>query len=44
MGSLLKGENSARWYGCLSNEWGRLSEGNDHGIKVTETLVYIQNK
>ena len=44
MGSLLKGENSTRWYGGLSNEWDRLSQGNDHGIKGTETLVYIQNE
>ena len=28
----------------MSNEWGRLSQGNDHGIKGTDTLVYIQNK
>ena len=44
MGSLLKGESSKRLYGGLSNEWGRLSQGNDHGIKGTDTLVYIQNK
>ena len=44
MGSLLKVDNSIRWYGGLSNEWGRLSQGNDHGIKGTDTLVYIQNK
>ena len=44
MGSLLKGGNSKRWYGGLSNEWDRLSQGNDHGIKGTVTLVYIQNK
>ena len=28
----------------MRNEWGRLSQGNDHVIKVTDTLVYIQNK
>ena len=44
IGSLLRGENSNRWYGCLINEWGRFSQGNDHGIKGTDTLVYIQNK
>ena len=44
MGSLLKGENSKKWYGGLSNEWGRLLQVNDHVIKGTDTLVYIQNK
>ena len=33
MGSLLKGEHNKRWYGGLINEWGRLSQGNDRGIK-----------
>ena len=44
MGSLLKGDDSTRWYGDLSNEWGRLSQGNDNGITGTDTLVYIQYK
>ena len=44
MDLLLKGDNSTRQYKGLSNEWVRLSQGNDHEIKGTDTLVYIQNK
>ena len=44
MSFLLKRDNSTRWYEGLSNEWGRIWQGNDHGIKCTDTLVYIQSQ
>ena len=39
--SLLDGKDSATWSKSLSNEWGRLSKGNDHGVKGTETIDFI---
>ena len=39
--SLLDGKDSATWSRSLSNEWGRLSRGNDHGVKETETIDFI---
>ena len=42
MSFLLNGDNSTIWYEGLNNEWGRLSQGNDHGIRGTNTTIYIK--
>ena len=39
--SLLQGKSSQVWNRSLSNEWGRLADGNDAGIKGTQTIVFI---
>ena len=39
--SLLKGKNSSVWERSLSNEWGRLAQGNDNAIKGTDTIQFI---
>ena len=39
--SLLKGDNSAIWERSLSNEWGRLAQGNNLGVKGTNTISFI---
>ena len=43
--SILKGKNKTIWMQSLSNEWGRLAQGNDRGVKFTDTIdVYIKRK
>ena len=37
---LLK-DNPERWASSLSNEWGRLSLGNDNNIEFTDTIKFI---
>jgi len=32
-----------KWEPALSNEWGRLSEGNDAGVEYTNTIEFIFN-
>ena len=39
--SLLSGDNKELWTQALSNEWGRVANGNIFGIKGTETLEFI---
>ena len=39
--SLLAGQNSEIYMQSLSNEWGRLSQGNDFGIQYTNTIKFI---
>ena len=39
--SLLTGQNKDTWLRSLSNEWGRLAQGNDNGIKGTDTIEFI---
>ena len=39
--SLLEGPNKHIWHRSLSNEWGRLAQGNDAGIKGTDTIRFI---
>ena len=39
--SLLAGKSTKTWSKSLSNEWGRLSRGNDYGVKGTETIDFI---
>lgn len=38
---LLSGENSIVWNRALSNEMGRLAQGNDNGIEGTDTIDFI---
>ena len=36
-------DNPTRWARSLSNEWGRLSLGNDIGVEYTDTLEFIDH-
>lgn len=39
---LLNGEHgNLRWSPALSNEWGRLAQGNDRGVESTNTIDFI---
>ena len=40
--SLLAGENKLTWEKAVSNEFGRLTKGNKHGIKYTDTMEFIK--
>ena len=31
------------WEKALSNEWGRLAQGNVHGVNATDTIDFIQH-
>lgn len=39
--SLLQGKSSQAWNRSLSNEWGRLADGNDAGMKGTQTIAFM---
>ena len=39
--SLLKGNDEKIWKRSLSNEWGRLAAGNQHGTSGTNTIRFI---
>ena len=39
--SLLKGQNKNIWIKSLSNEWGRLAQGNIHGVRSTDIIEFI---
>ena len=40
--NLLKGNHGkTRWAPALSNEWGRLAQGNDLGVESTDTIDFI---
>ena len=39
---LLKSNESSKWTRALSNEFGRLANGNIHGIKGTNTIEFIK--
>ena len=39
--SLLQGSDRALWTQSLSNEWGRLAQGNDKGVVSTDTIDFI---
>ena len=41
---LLQGDNKTRWNQALSNEWGRVANGNMSGIKGTNTLKFISKR
>ena len=39
--TLINGDNGDRWTKSLSNEFGRLAQGNKHGVKATDTMSFI---
>ena len=39
--SLLAGPDKDVWNTALSNEWGRLAQGNKHGIKFSDTIEFV---
>ena len=39
--SLIEGSNSKIWMRSLSNEWGRLAQGNQNNINGTDTIDFI---
>ena len=41
MESLLRGENKVLWDRSLSNEFGRLAQGNKYGVVATDTIEFI---
>ena len=43
--ALLKSEHGpTRWSPALSNEWGRLAQGNNHGVESTDTIEFVLYK
>ena len=38
MCTALQGSKKSLWTHSLSNEWGRLAQGNDHGVQTTNTI------
>ena len=44
MEKLLKGPDGQKiWSRALSNEWGRLAQGNKYGVKATNTINFIKH-
>ena len=39
--TLLNGEKKDNWTKILSNEWGRLAQGNRYGVRITDTIDFI---
>lgn len=39
--TFLKGSDRTVWLRSLSNEWGRLAQGNDFGVSSTDTIDFI---
>jgi len=39
--TLLQGPDKHIWTKSLSNDWGRLAQGNDSGVKGTDTIKFI---
>ena len=39
--SLITGKSKDMWLRSLSNDWGRLAQGNIHGVKGTDTIKFI---
>jgi hypothetical protein len=39
--SLLKSTKRDVWLKALSNEWGRLAQGNDYGVSATDAIEFI---
>ena len=39
--TLLQGSDQDIWTQSLSNEWGRLAQGNDKGVLATDTIDFI---
>ena len=34
-------DSEIKWFPALSNEWGRLAQGNDKGVESTNTIKFI---
>ena len=41
MGDLIKGSKGKMWYQALSNEWGRLAQGNESRALPTKAIEFI---
>ena len=41
--SILQGSDRKIWTQSLSNEWGRLAQGNNNGVQSTDTINFIQS-
>ena len=39
--SMLQGPLRAVWEKSLSNEWGRLAQGNKYGVRSTDTIDFV---
>ena len=42
--TLLQGSNRDIWKRSLSNEWGRLAQGNDNRVVATDTINFITQR
>ena len=42
--TLLQGSDRKIWTQSLSNEWGRLAQGNDNGVVSTDTIDFIHKE
>ena len=42
--SLMAGDDAAIWQRSMSNELGRLAQGNIHGVKATDTIDFIPHR
>ena len=41
---VLQGSDREIWTKSLSNEWGRLAQGNDSGVHATDTIDFISKE
>ena len=41
MDTLRSSKNGKRWNIALSNEWGRLAQGNKYGVMSTNTIEFV---
>ena len=39
--NLISSDNKEIWLRALSNEWGRLADGNDFGVEATNTINFV---
>ena len=42
--SVCRGEDKAIWLQSLSNEWGRLAQGNDSGVQFNDVIDFISQQ
>ena len=42
--SVLQGSDQEIWTKSLSNEWGRLAQGNDSGVLATDTIDFVSKE
>ena len=41
---LLAGKNQCVWNRALSNEWGRLAQGNQYGVTAQDAIDFISKQ